>query len=1222
MIKFLEKSANLLLSADEDDANVHFQNMTSLIQLIESHSSIIDLCKWLHVSNKFGEYLKILKTKTNEIRLSETTHDAVQNVLMFPFKHFDKMEFQENDIKFVLSSLSTICKSFTSLIKQGRVTLTEKLEKSAKSNEFSNVNSWCSRTFTNLKQRIESNLSTLDSSHFNQSFDYLIKFFNLESQFTHFLIQNVFEFDVLNQQQQQQSHESSNESTSFQSSSIIEKLNKKMDLYSNSVVSSFAQLVQHETKFFYQIICSCKQEQSHGDIKRKDDIELKTGAENKHSIQVFCNFIETLSALFTRIKFNELSARILIDLAESIEYLTELNFMSKANNEKHGRMVQFLHTRRSSELFDTFSMQIASYIQNNLNKTYMQNEFDSSLLSKLEPIFYSFLKYSTKANLKQKTIQAWNSTFGKSAAIRYPKRIEKLFIELKEENTNGLVSIYLPGLQPIDLQTTTDMNEEKENTPENTLSSHSESKLKTFLNNESTSSSVPMAQLVNTQKRASIISATSTHTTSLANSTNNNSSTTNYTNESSSVHTAMSTSNKNNNAIVNNNNINNVVNFVFSPVRNSFLNTFGSSLSASKATKTPETIVPKLSPRSVRQSKRKLDLNFLIDHAPDKEFVEINNKTNCNLFDKFNSTKQKQPLTEHQKEMRKQKSFIPMEMQSISNAQLETDSCTNTMMDEDSTTQTIFNENKANNMSKLNKSSSNGEPMLSDLNDENAKMDLDDMNMSTDKVKIEEQITNASLSTIKFQSKINPKKHIELVELGKVNQVELIIEEKPQIVNDPIPTLPTNMDTPSTKRRSARLKSKSVEEETQDIVVDASPSQSTSIPTQNATQSENIENISQLAENIVDSIESKIDEEKKEPSKKFKVPKLNIANLKNNGVKQTTTRKFYVQKLNKITKVTKKPKPLNKKRKLKYKKILESLEDHNKELFKNSDELEKIKETPKKQVEEESHEMKDEQAIEQSVVNPVVVVQDTSKHETPTRNRRVTYVEDENNKSFVDMEDLSDSDEDDEPLVKLVEIIKNSQTETVIEDLKPKVLFTLNEESNSSNKPASIELKEQQQSPPSTPLIHEENKQEPKSLINPIIQRMNGTPTTSILKKRTSIAGSCGKNINKELNAECDSNNTPNKRRVSFCESVQIEEIEPNPAKSLFNRSTPRIQNRAKLVLSPYFNKPNSSPISTNTNTNSPAANSLLNQTADTVTKLTNSPLLTSNNPKVNFDKR
>ena len=46
---------------------------------------------------------------------------------------------------------------------------------------------------------------------------------------------------------------------------------------------------------------------------------------------------------------------------------------------------------------------------------------------------------------------------------------------------------------------------------------------------------------------------------------------------------------------------------------------------------------------------------------------------------------------------------------------------------------------------------------------------------------------------------------------------------------------------------------------------------------------------------------------------------------------------------------------------------------------------------------------------------------------------------------------------------------------------------------------------------------------------------------------------------------------TPNRRRVSFCDSVQIEEIEPNLNKSLF-RSTPKPPSRAKLVLSSYFN--------------------------------------------------
>jgi hypothetical protein len=64
---------------------------------------------------------------------------------------------------------------------------------------------------------------------------------------------------------------------------------------------------------------------------------------------------------------------------------------------------------------------------------------------------------------------------------------------------------------------------------------------------------------------------------------------------------------------------------------------------------------------------------------PDKEFVTIEEKRtealNCNLLDKYdtadkdtsnkNNNKFKKPLTEHQKEVRKQKSFIPLEIQSV-----------------------------------------------------------------------------------------------------------------------------------------------------------------------------------------------------------------------------------------------------------------------------------------------------------------------------------------------------------------------------------------------------------------------------------------------------------------------------------------------------------------------------------------------------------------------------
>ncbi len=121
---------------------------------------------------------------------------------------------------------------------------------------------------------------------------------------------------------------------------------------------------------------------------------------------------------------------------------------------------------------------IASYIQNNLTKCYLSDQFDSDLLTSLEPIFYSFLKYSPKRYLKQKTLQAWNSTFGKSTvgSLSCSKRLEQLFVEM--QNDTSLIALSLPGFKLIDsLQTTNTtgsfvnddflMNEEKENTPEN-----------------------------------------------------------------------------------------------------------------------------------------------------------------------------------------------------------------------------------------------------------------------------------------------------------------------------------------------------------------------------------------------------------------------------------------------------------------------------------------------------------------------------------------------------------------------------------------------------------------------------------------------------------------------------------------------------------------------------------------------------------------------------------
>jgi hypothetical protein len=149
--------------------------------------------------------------------------------------------------------------------------------------------------------------------------------------------------------------------------------------------------------------------------------------------------------------------------------------------------------------------------------------------------------------------------------------------------------------------------------------------------------------------------------------------------------------NTNTNQIINNNEAA-TINFVFSPAggQNSFLNTFKhisssaskiSSLKQGSATPTNDSknvaqANVRASPRSLKQnSKRKLDLNALLDQMPDKEFVTIEEKCtealNCNLLDKYDTAdkdshnKFKKPLTEHQKEVRKQKSFIPLEIQSV-----------------------------------------------------------------------------------------------------------------------------------------------------------------------------------------------------------------------------------------------------------------------------------------------------------------------------------------------------------------------------------------------------------------------------------------------------------------------------------------------------------------------------------------------------------------------------
>lgn len=400
-------------------------------------------------------------------------------------------------------------------------------------------------------------------------------------------------------------------------------------------------------------------------------------------------------------------------------------------------MISLQSSRKSNELLDAITLQIASYIQNTLPKKFAYHQFDTQLLTKLEPIFYSFLVYTTKPTLKQKTLQAWNSTFGRStvSSLGYSKRLEMLFIEIREETIANKqatsVVLSLPCFKHFDIllnQSTNATNstilnessviivsadekkeeEEKENTPENlnnepsnpNTTKNNNKNIDEFLSNSTnksylghdanSSSSVPIAQLLGSE-------AKSTHPKI----------------------SGVSGESSNQNMEVA------AMNFVFSPVagKNSFLNfakpqvlSFSASKAKSVEIKTPESNhVVRQSPRSLRQvSKRKIDLNNLIDQVPDKEFTEIkkSNASMVNLMSKFGgngdssggdaskktmskaekrkSAPLKQPLTEHQKEIRKQKSFIPLEIQSVvfsADSQMDSQM---SMLDDDTNTQSNF----------------------------------------------------------------------------------------------------------------------------------------------------------------------------------------------------------------------------------------------------------------------------------------------------------------------------------------------------------------------------------------------------------------------------------------------------------------------------------------------------------------------------------------------------
>lgn len=268
----------------------------------------------------------------------------------------------ESDIKGILTSSTSIAKYFSTLIKQNRI----KIEP-CDLTESQNVNNWCSKIFHLLKLKYKkssdhsllydlseywSDLAssiTSNSQSIQAPTAYLIEntLYNLQLQvqFNLNLLQNIFEYESLNQLAQSQDSGDS-------SLSVLEKLGsnsigKKLDNNTASIFTNLVDLVQKQVKLFYDFIkCQLNQSQINHkaqlneeeldeNLKKDTNFEFSdsnkqsNSIENKQPIQIYCYLIEQMSVLFTRIKVHHILSELLINFAPTIELIAELNSLSR-----------------------------------------------------------------------------------------------------------------------------------------------------------------------------------------------------------------------------------------------------------------------------------------------------------------------------------------------------------------------------------------------------------------------------------------------------------------------------------------------------------------------------------------------------------------------------------------------------------------------------------------------------------------------------------------------------------------------------------------------------------------------------------------------------------------------------------------------------------------------------------------------------------------------------
>jgi len=699
-------------------------------------------------------------------------------------------------------------------------------------------------------------------------------------------------------------------------------------------------------------------------------------------------------------------------------------------------------------------------------------------------------------------------------------------------------------------------------------------------------------------------------------------------------------------------------NFVFSPAgQNSFQiapNTnqivascpthVGLSSSTSKLSnnimRTPDSsnVISRSSPRSLKHnSKRKLDLNELIDQMPDQDFVEISSPLSENMRTTASSKRSsknidsnsknaiaspKQPLTEHQKEMRRKKSFIPIEMQSVSNvleATMDSQmSCATTQdayefsMPPQTHCQLNFEQSSVNETSKtlIDFNQKQAVAKLDEIDDEKMNESISPMETSgcADQSREASSDLQSKCQTIKFQSKINPKKQIELFE---VKHSSLPQSQAPTNISDAGPVSITNTGGSQSNEQnqtdqnsvdmplSQQNESKIIEKTTNN-----KPQLDDTCSTPNRRRSARLKSKEVTSE---ETLFEKINEECKiEKENKTKDLKLNIKNLKRNKFNKKPNLMQINHNLGggKIMKKTFKDKQNEIKKRLKYRRLIKKLKTNSSTISKPS----KV----------------DSLSLDEALIDKEkkieIEIEIKPKEEFETK----------------EIKKIETSDDEDIPLAKLAKKSSavSAQTQVASTPVSTVDSQTVNNPELAPVIPVPVDgCKKLTQlenpftnisSPISTPSLAKstasfsEIAAATSESTAVLIQKLNSTPTTSILKKKAQQdhrlnSPANGKGINLSASfamtttttTTTESNLTPNKRRVSFCESIQIEEIEPNANKSLF-RTTPKMPNRAKLVL---FNNVNnncmlnrhvSSPLASSSSSSTLAGNSLLNSPANT----------------------